>query len=252
MPDPIIVAKNITKLYPFRHKRKMRRAESLISYLRKEREFGKKRNMFKALDNVNFEVYPGECVAIIGQNGSGKSTLLRVLTGITQPSSGYAFVNGSFGELFSLNSGFDKDLSGRQNIYLYSALKGISRNEIETHIEDIIAFSELGDFIDQPIKTYSSGMRSRLGFSLMTAILPKVMFIDEALGTGDVRFQAKCNQRIEAMTRDKSRTFVIVSHSMNNLRELCSRAIWLDKGVLKLDGAVDEVIDAYLENGSQK
>lgn len=245
--EPIIVADRITKLYPYRQKRKIRRGETIFSYFRKELEFGKQRNMFKALDNVSFSVYPGETVAIIGRNGSGKSTLLRVLTGLTKPTAGYAWVNASFGELFSLNSGFDKNLTGRQNIYLYAALKGTSRREIEKQVDAIIEFSELGEFIDQPIKTYSSGMRSRLGFSLTTAILPKVMFIDEALGTGDARFREKCDERIKSMTRDESRTFVIVSHSMNNMRELCSRAIWLDKGVIQLDGEVNAVVDAYLD-----
>ena len=250
--EPVIIAKNITKLFPLKEKRKKRRRESTLSYIRKELSFNRNRNMFKALDNVSFEVFRGEAVGIIGSNGAGKSTLLRVLTGITQPTSGTVYIDGSHGELFSLNATLNKDLTGRRNIYLYAAFKGIPKAVIEEKIDDIIKFSELKRFIDEPVKTYSSGMRGRLGFSMVTAGLPEIMFIDEALGAGDARFKNKCNIRLKEMLSTDNRTIVIVSHSMGAIRRLCSRLIWLEKGVIRMDGGVDEVAKAYEEYMAEK
>jgi ABC-type polysaccharide/polyol phosphate transport system ATPase subunit len=244
---PIIIARNITKYYPLRHARKFRRGETIFSYFKKDKSFQKNENTFKALDNVSFEIYPGETVGLIGRNGSGKSTLLRILTGIMKPTSGFATVEGNFGELFSLNSGFDNSLTGRQNMYLYAALKGIPKAEIEGKIPEIIRFSELRQFIDQPVKTYSSGMRGRLGFSLVTAILPKVMFIDEALGAGDASFRKKCDRRFIEFQQDPTNTLVLVSHSMSEIKKLCRRAIWLDQGVIRTDGESEAVVDTYLD-----
>jgi len=245
--EPVIIAEHITKLFPLRSQRKRKKRESIFSYLRKEMSFSKKEDLFKALDDVSFMVYPGEAVGIVGSNGSGKSTLLRVLTGITQPSSGNVVIKGSYGELFSLNGPLNKDLTGRQNIYLYAALKGISKREIEEIMNEIINFSEIGRFIEEPVKTYSSGMRSRLGFSLIVHTMPKIMFIDEALSAGDASFSRKCDQKFAEYLQDHTKTMLIVSHSSNALKRICSRIIWLERGVIKMEGEVDEVLTAYAE-----
>lgn len=244
-PKPVIIVENISKVFPRKPQTLRMREDTLFSFLRKKiKKSGNSQQPFQALKNVSFSVNAGEAVGIIGYNGAGKSTLLRVITGITQPTEGKIQIFGKYGELFALNSGFNKDLSGRKNIYLIAAIKGISKKEIEGEVENIIDFSELAEFIDQPVKIYSSGMRSRLGFSILIHLLPDIIFIDEALATGDHKFRKKCQDRLdEIVSQDK--TLVIVSHSMNSIKNMCTRVIWLDKGKIIMDGAVDEVTEAY-------
>lgn len=240
----LIIVKNITKYYPLMGKTQLLNGGSRFTLLKNllARQQVKE---YKALDDICFEVYPGEAMGLIGSNGSGKTTLLRIITGIVQPTSGYAIVRGAFGELFSLNSGFNMRLTGRQNIYLYAAIKGIPSREIEARIDEIIEFSELEEFIDQSMKTYSSGMRGRLGFSLVIHNLPNVVLIDEALATGDRRFQAKCREKFKDWMNGGDRTIVLVSHSERAIRDICNRAIWLEKGQIRVAGGVDEVLGAY-------
>lgn len=250
--QPVIIVEKVSKIYPQKPQLMKLREDKFLTYLNKllfGRRQGAKR--FTALDDISFKIYPGESVGIVGSNGAGKSTLLRVLAGITAPTSGSVSIDGKFGELFALNSGFNKDLSGRKNIYLLAAIKGISEEEIEKHISSIVEFSELGDFIDQPVKVYSSGMRGRLGFSILIHLLPDIVFIDEALATGDRKFRDKCQIKLGELL-EQNKTLVMVSHAAEIIKASCTRAIWLDKGKIVMDGEVGEVIDAYQdEKGSR-
>jgi ABC-type polysaccharide/polyol phosphate transport system ATPase subunit len=243
MKQPSILVENITKYYP-RHPQLMRKRVKATNYL--SRWFSKKNKpeKFLALSNINLKIFPGETVGLVGSNGAGKSTLLRVITGISAPSSGTITIRGEFRELFALNAGFNMDLSGRKNIYLYAAMKDISEKEIEGKVDEIIKFASLQEFIDDPVKTYSSGMRGRLGFSLITHTAPDILFIDEALSAGDTAFKQKCNDTLLRF-RQERKTLVIVSHGLSTLKELCTRIVWLEKGTIKMDGSVDEVLIEY-------
>ena len=241
---PIIEVKEVTKYYPLNPQLIKVQSESFFSYMKKIVTPVNNRG-FLALDRVSFDVFPGEIVGVVGSNGAGKSTLLRILSGIIRPTNGTIEVAGKFGELFSLNLGFNLELSGRKNIYLYAAMKNIRKIEIEAIIHDIIEFSELKEFIDIPVKHYSSGMRSRLGFSLVIKTLPEIIFIDEALSTGDRQFRLKCVYEMEQL-KVQNRTMIIVSHSDAMIRKLCSRVLWLDQGKLNKDGDVNEGLNAYL------
>ena len=245
MIKPVITVKNVTKVYPQKPQLMKLREDKFLRYLN-ERLFGKaeRPTEFVALDDVSFTINSGESVGIVGYNGAGKSTLLRVLVGITQPTEGKVIIDGNYGELFALNSGFNRELSGRKNIYLLAAIKGISEDEIEARLDQIIEFSELGDFIDQPVKVYSSGMRGRLGFSILIHLLPDIIFIDEALATGDRKFRIKCQRRLAELLKE-NKTLVLVSHSSEIIKSMCSRVIWLDSGKIIMDGEANEIIAAY-------
>jgi ABC-type polysaccharide/polyol phosphate transport system ATPase subunit len=241
-----IEVKNVTKIFPQKPQFMRKHEDTFISLVSKRLiKKNDKDSKFYALRNVSFTVSQGESVGIIGSNGAGKSTLLRVLTGIIHPTEGEVKIHGKHGELFALNAGFNLNLSGRKNIYLLGAIKGFSEKEIAKLENHIIEFSQLGHFIDQPVKVYSSGMRGRLGFSIIIHLLPNIIFIDEALATGDQNFRKKSQERLEDLVNSQSKTLVIVSHSSNILRELCSRLIWLEKGEIIMDGETEEVISSY-------
>lgn len=242
--SPVIEAEEITKYYNRRPQIMRRRGQTLAAYLMTWLSKNKRESRFLVLDDINFKIYPGETVGLIGSNGSGKSTLLRILTGITRPTKGNVNIHGAYRELFSLNAGFNMELSGRKNIYLYAAMKYISNQVIDEKIDSIIDYSGLGNFIDEPVKSYSSGMRSRLGFSIIINTLPDIIFIDEALSPGDEAFREKCNKTLLQLRKEK-KTIVIVSHSLVTLRKLCTRAIWLDNGMIRLDGDAQKVIHEY-------
>ncbi len=248
--QPVVIANHVTKVYPRKPQLMKLREDKFLSYLSKKIFGGGSISReFIALDDINLNIYPGESVGIVGPNGAGKSTLLRVLVGITAPTSGTVTIRGEYGELFALNSGFNRDLSGRKNIYLLAAIKGISEYEIEDRIDSIIEFSELREFIDQPVKVYSSGMRGRLGFSILIHLLPDIIFIDEALATGDRNFRLKCQKRLDELVVE-NKTLVLVSHVSEIIKKMCARAIWLDQGKLIMDGEANLVIEAY-ENDKQ-
>lgn len=244
---PLIEVEEVTKYFPLRGKQGRGNSTSKLTALKRIINPYEGQKMIKVLDKVSFRVFPGEAVGLIGSNGSGKSTLLRIITGILLPTYGKAIVNGVFGELFSLNTGFKLDLTGRQNVYLHAAIKGIPRAVIEKRMDEIIEFSELGEYIDQPVKTYSSGMRGRLGFSIAIHNLPDVVFIDEALSTGDQRFKKKCSLKFNEWMSNGDRTLVLVSHAEGPIRDICNRAIWLDNGKIRMMGDVDEVFSSYNE-----
>lgn len=201
---------------------------------------------FWALRHLSFDVKPGESVALIGHNGSGKSTLLRLAAGVLRPSEGQLSVDGRISPMIELAAGFDGDLTGRENIFLNGALMGHSRREMAGKVDRIIEFSELGDFIDQPVKNYSSGMFARLGFAIAADVDPEILIIDEVLAVGDERFQAKCMERIRSI-RTGGCTILYVSHAMDSVRELCSRVIVLHHGALVFDGPPEPAIERYRE-----
>lgn len=206
----------------------------------------KPKNKFKALDNVSFSVHKGERVGIIGFNGAGKSTILKILSGVLKPTSGEIHTYGTIAPLLELGAGFDHNYSGRENVFLNGAILGYSREFLESKYEEILEFSELEDFIDIPIKNYSSGMVAKLGFSVATIVEPDVLILDEVLSVGDVKFQKKSGDKLKSMM-GSGVTVLLVSHATDNIRELCTRAIWLDQGKLVMDGDVDYVCDAYIE-----
>ena len=199
---------------------------------------------FWALQDVTFRVQPGESVALVGRNGSGKTTLFRVMCGITRPTRGRAAVHGRFATLIALGAGFNPERTGRENIYLNAAIQGLEPRRVASFIDEIIAFAELGEFIDAPVKRYSSGMVARLGFSIAAHVFPDIVFLDEVLAVGDAAFQEKCLERIMAM-KAEGRTIVFVSHAQEQVRLLCDRAIWLHHGRVHADGPVAQTLDRY-------
>jgi ABC-type polysaccharide/polyol phosphate transport system ATPase subunit len=199
---------------------------------------------FWALKDVSFRVGHGESIAIIGRNGAGKSTLLGLVAGSVYPTSGRVKVNGRLGALLELGAGFHPDLTGRENIYLNASLLGLGKDEIEQQFASILDFSELHDFIDVPLKNYSSGMQVRLGFSVAIHIDPDIIIMDEALSVGDTAFQTKCIQRIDTM-KASGKTLLFVSHSAAQVESLCKRVIWLEHGKVRMDGPAADVLKAY-------
>jgi len=201
---------------------------------------------FWALRHVSLEVAPGEAVALVGHNGSGKSTLLKTMAGVLQPSEGVLATQGRISPMIELGAGFDAELSGRDNIFLNGALLGFTRKQMEVKFDRIVAFAELGDFIEMPIKNYSSGMYARLGFAIAQDVEPDILIVDEVLAVGDERFQEKCKARIQDF-RSAGVTFLFVSHSFEAARELCPRAVVLHHGRLAYDGAVEGAWTRYRE-----
>jgi ABC-2 type transport system ATP-binding protein len=199
-----------------------------------------------ALRNVDFEVPAGQTVGIVGANGSGKSTLLKVLTGILPPDGGDVTVRGRVSSLLELGAGFQQEYTGRENVYLYGALLGLRRREIDIHYDDIVEFSELGEFINNPIKNYSSGMYARLGFSVAVHLDPEVLLLDEVLAVGDYAFQRKCFDHMELL-RKRGCTILLVSHDLESVGRVCERVIWLDRGGVAFDGPPRETIERYQE-----
>lgn len=199
---------------------------------------------FLALKEVNLEVKRGESWGLIGTNGSGKSTLLKLICGILKPYKGSVEVNGNIAPLIELGAGFDGELTARENIYLNGALLGHKKSFMEQHFDEIIDFAELYDFVDVPVKNFSSGMSARLGFSIATIVKPDILIVDEALSVGDAAFQAKSQCKMEKMIAEGA-TLLFVSHSINQVKELCQHAVWIDKGVIKASGKAEDIIPLY-------
>lgn len=202
-----------------------------------------RREKFVCLKHVSFTINRGEAVAVIGRNGVGKSTLLKIVSGILKPTSGWARTYGRISPLLKLGAGFDGNATGMENIYLNAAIMGYTKKEIDAKIDEIIEFSELGDFIYSPVKTYSSGMMARLGFSIAISMESEIMLIDEILSVGDAAFSKKCTARLTEL-RKKGLTFLIVSHG-GIVRKLCDRAIWIERGRVVMDGKASDVFDCY-------
>nr|WP_315527340.1 ABC transporter ATP-binding protein [uncultured Achromobacter sp.] len=202
------------------------------------------RVIIRALEDLTLTIKDGDRVGLLGHNGAGKSTLLRLLSGVYEPSSGRAEIKGEIGSLIDVSFGIDPEASGRENIYLRGALLGLTRAEIKAKLDEIIDFSELGDFIDMPVRTYSSGMHLRLAFSVSTIIRPEILLMDEWLSVGDEGFRVRAEARMNELV-ESTHILVIASHSRELVRDTCNRAIWLEHGKIKMDGTPEEVTQAY-------
>lgn len=202
------------------------------------------RVIIRAIEDLTLTIQNGDRVGLLGHNGAGKSTLLRLLSGVYEPSSGRADIRGEIGSLIDVSFGIDPEASGRENIYLRGALLGLTRAEIKAKLEEIIEFSELGDFIDMPVRTYSSGMHLRLAFSVSTIIRPEILLMDEWLSVGDEGFRVRAEARMNELV-ESTHILVIASHSRELIRETCNRAIWLEHGKIKMDGTPQDVTQAY-------
>lgn len=243
--EPIIELKSISKVYQQRVRSADLRHEA-ANALRSLVGRGQRDELggLWALRDISLSIYRGESVAIVGRNGSGKTTLLRMLSGITEPTAGQISVQGRFVPLIGLSAGFDFERTGIQNIYLNAAIYGVLPAQTNEIIDDIIAFSELGDFLNTPVKRYSSGMVARLGFSIAVHILPDIVFLDEILSVGDAAFQEKCEARIHGL-KERQSTILFVSHEDRAIRDLCERTIWINKGELIEDGPTEQVLEHY-------
>lgn len=205
-----------------------------------------KKEKREVLKGINLKIKKGEVVALIGTNGSGKSTLLKLMTKIIYPSKGRIITNGKLTSLLELGAGFHPDFSGRENIYFNASIFGLTKKEIDDRLDQIIEFSELGSYIDNPVRTYSSGMYMRLAFSVAINVDADILLIDEILSVGDEHFQNKCYEKMKEL-KAQGKTMVFVTHSMSAVKELCDRTVWLYEGKIRMDGATDEVVEKYIE-----
>lgn len=231
-----IRVRNLTKKYKLYQKRAERLANA----------FGKEKNIkeFYALKGVSFEIGKGECVGIIGHNGAGKSTLLKLLTGVAFPTSGEIEINGRLASMLELGSGFNPELTGMENIYFNGSLNGLTKDEIDGRLKDILDFADIGKFIEQPVKNYSSGMFARLAFAVAINVDPDILIVDEILSVGDVGFQVKCMEKFNEFKK-KGKTILYVSHGLGTVKKFCDRAIWLQKGEVVDDGNSVIVVERY-------
>lgn len=234
-----IEVRNMSKKFKLEYDRAHSLKEKLLFWNRGSVEY------HNVLNNINLDIKKGETVALIGTNGSGKSTLLKLMTKIIFPNSGTVKTQGKLTSLLELGAGFHIDFTGRENIYFNASIFGLNKKEIDERIDKIIEFSELGDFIDYPIRTYSSGMYMRLAFSVAINVDAEILLIDEILAVGDQHFQEKCYRKLREL-RDAGKTIVIVTHSLDAVKELCHRAVWIYKGNIQLDGSPEKVINEYL------
>ena len=210
-----------------------------------------KRGSFMALDGISFEVKKGERLGIIGGNGAGKSTTLKLLSRVTAPTEGTIYINGRISSMLEVGTGFHPELTGRENVYLNGAILGMSKEEVDKKIEDIIDFSECRQFIDTPVKRYSSGMYVKLAFSVAAHLDSEILIMDEVLAVGDMNFQKKCLNKMCEVAEQEGRTILYVSHNMNTIRQLCDRCIVLQKGHLVYDGDVEEAISIYMNQSDE-
>ena len=239
--DYAIKVENVTKKFKIYYDKANTLKERLV--------FWKKKNNSEdrtVLKNIDLNIKKGETVALIGVNGSGKSTLLKLMTKIIYPTKGNIITNGKLTSLLELGAGFHDDFTGRENIYFNASIFGLTHSEIDKRINDIIKFSELEEFIDNPVRTYSSGMYMRLAFSVAINVDADILLIDEILAVGDQHFQDKCFNKLKEL-RDSDKTIVIVSHSLDSIRKLCTRGVWINEGKVRMDGDINEVVDEYLK-----
>lgn len=243
MPDNIVEVKNASMQFNL-YKEKI---DNIKEYFIKLAKGNLHYEEFWALQDISFTLEKGDSLGLVGRNGSGKSTLLKLLAGVMKATKGSVKVNGTVAPLIELGAGFDLELTAKENIYLNGAVLGYSRQEIQKNFEEIVSFSELEQFLDVPVKNFSSGMFARLGFAIATFGVPDVLIVDEILAVGDFKFKQKCQERIQAML-DAGVTLLFVSHSAEQVMELCNKALWLDLGEMKMFGEVAEVCKAYAES----
>ena len=241
MTEPIIRVDHVSMMFNIASEQLNSLKEYFIKLIRRELFFKK----FMALEDIDLTIYPGEVYGIVGTNGSGKSTLLKIIAGVLEPSEGSVSINGSIAPLIELGAGFDMELTARENIYLNSALLGYSRKYVDEHFDEIVDFAEVRDFLDMPMKNYSSGMVARVAFSVATATIPDILVVDEALSVGDFLFQEKCERRINDLVDNHNTTLLFVSHSIEQVERVCKRAVWIEKGHMRMVGDVSDVCEAY-------
>ncbi|GIG65412.1 ABC transporter ATP-binding protein [Phytomonospora endophytica] len=240
MSKPIIEARDLGIRFVRSRKRKLKLRDMIIHRGGRQPSA----EYFWPLRNVTFGIGEGEAVGVIGSNGTGKSTLLRLISGALVPDEGSVHCRGKVAPLLQLSAGFSGDLTGRENVYMVAGMHGMTRKQIRDKFDEIVAFSEIEKFIDTPVTHYSSGMKVRLGFSVVTQLGHPILLVDEALAVGDKRFRAKCYKKMESMLAE-GRTLFLVSHSEGDLKRFCTRGLYLDAGQLEVDGTLDEALDAY-------
>ncbi|MBV8070488.1 MAG: ABC transporter ATP-binding protein [Acidobacteriaceae bacterium] len=238
--DIVISVENITQRFRVIHERPDSLRELFTRFFRTNAQF----HDFEAVSNVSFSVGKGEMLGIVGRNGSGKSTLLKIIAGVYRPSAGRVVVNGSIAPLIELGAGMHSELTGRENILLNGLLMGFTKAEMLEREQRIIEFSEIGDFVDVPVKQYSSGMYMRLAFAVATEVDPDILILDEILAVGDVPFQEKCFERLRNF-RESGKTILLVTHSLQQVTDFCDRALLLDNGRLMLNGSPEEVVSRF-------
>ncbi len=240
MENYAIKVVNVSKRFKLNSDKPFTLKERLVFGMRNKKEYR------EVLKKINLTINKGETIALIGTNGSGKSTLLKLMTKIIYPSKGKIYTNGKLTSLLELGAGFHPDFTGRENIYFNASIFGLNKKQIDSRLNDIIEFSELGEFIDTPVRTYSSGMYMRLAFSVAINVDADILLIDEILAVGDQHFQDKCFAKLMELKKS-NKTIVIVSHSLQQVKNLCDRAVWIYNGEIKKDGDTNKVIDEYLQ-----
>lgn len=241
--NPIVTVDNVSMKFNLSSEKFDSFKEYVIKSIKRQVSY----DAFMALQDVSFEVMRGDSVGLVGLNGSGKSTMLKVIAGVLKPTEGKVAVNGTIAPLIELGAGFDMDLTARENVFLNGALLGYNRARMEEQYPDIVEFSELAEFMDVPVKNFSSGMVSRLAFAIATIGTPDILIVDEVLSVGDFHFQEKCEARIQNM-RDHGTTILFVSHSLEQVKKICNKMAWLEKGHLKMFGNTEDICDIYAQS----
>jgi ABC-type polysaccharide/polyol phosphate transport system ATPase subunit len=239
--DYAVELKNITMRFTMCKERLSNLKEYFLKFMKRQLEF----ENFTALDDITINIEKGDVFGIVGLNGSGKSTMLKIISGILTPTSGTVETDGVIAPLIELGAGFDMELTARENIYLNGSVLGFSKTYMDEKFDEIVEFSEMQDFLDTPMKNYSSGMVARIGFAIATMTTPDILIVDEILAVGDFKFQEKCEKRITDMINNGKTTVIVVSHSLGQIERLCKHCAWLEKGKLKMIGETDEVCTAY-------
>lgn len=239
--EPVITVENVDMIFNIANEQLNSFKEYFIKLAKHELMFRE----FRALNDINFTVNKGDVYGIVGTNGSGKSTLLKIVAGVLEPTHGKVTINGTIAPLIELGAGFDMELTARENTYLNGALLGYTKEFIDENFDAIIEFAEIQDFVDMPLKNYSSGMVARIAFAIATATTPDILIVDEALSVGDFRFQEKCMARIRELVNEHQTTLLFVSHSIEQVEQLCEKALWIEKGHMRMQGNVQQVCEAY-------
>ena len=239
--DPAVVVNHVSMMFNIASEQLNNLKEYFIAMAKRQLHF----KAFMALEDIDFVVNKGERYGVVGTNGSGKSTLLKIIAGVMEPTRGRVAIDGSIAPLIELGAGFDMDLTARENIYLNGALLGYSKEYIDEHFDSIVDFAEVHDFLNMPMKNYSSGMVARVAFAVATATNPDILVVDEALSVGDFLFQEKCENRIAELVDNYGTTLLFVSHSIDQVERVCNKAVWIEKGHMRMIGDVDDVCEEY-------
>ena len=238
---PMVKVENVSVIFNIANERVQSLKEYFIKVMKHQLFF----KAFTAVDDVSFEVRQGDVFGIVGTNGSGKSTMLKVIAGVLEPTKGTCTVNGTIAPLIELGAGFDMELTARENIYLNGAILGFSRDFLDDHFDEIVDFAELKDFMEMPLKNYSSGMVARIAFAIATVVVPDLLIVDEVLSVGDFLFQQKCEDKINDLINNHGTTVLLVSHDISQIERMCNRALWIEKSQQRMCGDADEVCAAY-------